>query len=1165
MTKYSGRTATPLTQKTTTAKWLFYVTLLLAMTLTGAAGFAQTVTGSIRGTVTDATGAVVPGAQVNALEVSTGVVTKTVTDHTGTYNFQSLRIGTYQVTAAKPGFSTIKFKPFSLEIDQIAKVDIKLPVGDVSVNVDVAADSGSLLQTEDATLGTTITANTLESMPLPGQNFSAATIFVPGAVLPTIAQLGTTQGTERDTSLVNSTEPSFNGNRMSTNNYIFDGTDINEPLQNTIAYNPAPEAIGQMRVITGNADAEYGNVNGGEILVVTKSGTNKFHGSLYDFYENQNWQANSFANKYLPIPAAKAKFHQSQFGATFGGPVYKNKLFFFADFLGFRNTTASTATPISVPSRRMRTGDFSEFLGAPNEFGQVIPASQYIQLYNTSAGLNAATPYGTSPANPSNTLGNQLPILNPVAQYLFAHPEFYPLPNQPSSNVNSPDTNNYAGYNKSAYVNNQGDIRVDYVPSQKDNLNARFTHGGSYDLPIVAILSFQFPSGSDYPFWNGVLNEVHTFTPNLQNEIRGGYTRVRNLSGVPVDSTGNFPAGSDTKVGYPYPSPYPGFTETNISSAEKNVGTLGVVQNYIDNIFDYGDTVTWLHGKHIVKGGAQVLRYQENFYYGGNTGTMGEFAYNGQYTKDTSLSALGKGYGFADFVIDASELQAVNGLAGRAGQRQYRLAFFGEDEWKVTPSLTLNLGLRYGYDQPLYEVNNKEVNVDVRNPQNCPACLIVAGQNGASRALYNAFHTEFMPRVSFAYQMNSQMVIRGGYAITDDFEGMGAAQRLTANPPYVPAYQYTSLAPTATSGGTPIKVSQGFTVGATSGGLTSKYNAWDPNIKPELIQQYNLTLQTALGSRFTFQIGYVGNVAQHLVIPEPINQDAIPGNSASQPFAKLVGVGGQVYETSAEGYSNYNAMQVQLRQRQWHGLEATFNYTFSKNMTNNPGYFGIGGVDGPSVYPQNVYDPHGDYGVSGFDTRNAVNFVGTYALPFGRGRDYGSHVNRYVDWALGGWKISATAVMYSGFPITIGSSNPGNTNNASARANQYRPLIIRNRSLAHWFGTDASAIPCAGANNGSCAYGADLGPVPGSPSPFGTARVGTERAPGYRQVDVSAFKQFHTYKEQYIQFRADAFNVGNISSYAAPGSTATTLSTFGQITSTLSPARQIQLSLKYEF
>ena len=354
---------------------------------------------------------------------------------------------------------------------------------------------------------------------------------------------------------------------MQTNNYIFDGTDINEPLQNTIAYNPAPEAIGEMRVITGDARAEYGNVNGGEVLMVTKAGTNKFHGSLYSFYENQDGTANTWANDYNKV--AKGVFHQNQFGATVGGPVFKNKLFFFADYLGFRETTAGTQV-ISLPSVRMRTGDFSEFLGAPNSFGQSIPSTQYIQFYNTANGTAAATPY----------VNDQLPVLNPVAKYVFANPQFYPAPNRASTNVNSPDTNNYGGYNKSAVVNNQGDIRVDYVVSAKDNLSARFTHGGSYDTPIVSVLAFQFPGGDDYPFWNGVLNEVHTFRSNLQNQFRAGYSRIWDLGGIPSDSFGNFPTDSDSKVGYPYASPYPGFTESNISSAEKNIGTLGIGAGY---------------------------------------------------------------------------------------------------------------------------------------------------------------------------------------------------------------------------------------------------------------------------------------------------------------------------------------------------------------------------------------------------------------------------------------------------------------------------------------------------------------------------------------------------------------------------------------------------------
>ena len=411
---------------------------------------AQTVTGSIRGLVTDPSGAVVPGSEITAINVNTGVKTKTTTDRTGNYNIQTLSVGSYKVTAARQGFKTTSVGPISLEIDQIAKIDVKLEVGEVSATVEVASESGAILQTENAALATTITANTLESMPLPGQNFSAATVFVPGAVLPTYGSLGSTQGTERVTSFAASTQPSFNGNRMQTNNYIFDGTDINEPLQNTIAYNPAPEAIGQMRVITGNADAEYGNVNGGEILTVTKSGTNKFHGSLYAFYENQDGTANLWSNNYNKI--AKGVFHQNLFGGTFGGPVFRNKLFFFVDYEGFRQTSAGTSV-ISVPSRRMRKAiSLSSWAHRTNLISPFL-------RHNTSS---CTTPR-TASRQRTPYVNNQIPVNNPVAQYIFAHPEFYPLPNRPSTNANSPDTNNYGGYNKSAVVNNQGDVRVDYV------------------------------------------------------------------------------------------------------------------------------------------------------------------------------------------------------------------------------------------------------------------------------------------------------------------------------------------------------------------------------------------------------------------------------------------------------------------------------------------------------------------------------------------------------------------------------------------------------------------------------------------------------------------------------------------------------------------------------
>lgn len=1129
---------------------------LALLAVTGLSVSAQTVTGSIRGTVTDRAGAVVAGAQVTATNTGTGVAVTTKTDHSGDYNIQTLPIGTYTVSATKQGFSTTVQNAFTLEIDQIARVDLKLQVGAVTTTVEVPADLGAILQTEDSTLGTTVTGNTLTNMPLSGQNFDAATLFVPGAVLPSYEYIGGHDGTERDTDWY--TLPSFNGNRGQNNNYVLDGVEINETLNNSIGYNPAPEATQEIRVITGNANAEFGNVSGGEVLMVTKGGTNIYHGSLYSFYENQDLTANLWSNNYNHI--AKGVFHQNQFGATFGGPIRKDKLFFFGDFEGFRNTAAGTGTA-SVPTTRMRKGDFSEFLGAPNDSGQVIPSTAYIQLYNTSKGLTPPVPY----------VNNQIPINNPVAKFLFAHPSVYPLPNRPSQTSTSPDSSNYAAPTKSIIANNQGDARVDYTLAAHDSINARFSMGDAWDATPLTVLPITFPGGDEYPFIGGVLNEVHTFSSALQNQFRAGYSRIGWQQAEPDDTTGLFGKSGNATVGIPFPNqPYSGFSQINLSSVESNVGTRASATTFYDNIFDYGDDVSWLHGKHFFKFGAQSLRYQQNYFYPSTTGVLGYFSYTGVYTANSTAAVTGgpkvSGYGYADFLLDDSSSQQVGGVAGRVGVRQYRLAFYAQDDWKLTPNLTLNIGLRYGYDQPMYEVNNKEVNVNTDNPSSCtnldtPAnpCLQFAGQNGNSRALYNAFYKGFMPRVGFAYQFNPGVVFRGGYGITDDFEGTGGNLRPTQNPPFIFSYVNNGLSPTATTPGTPSPVENGFSSGSGNVANTStRYQAFVHNLHPALIQQYNFATQFLLNRRTTGQIGYVGEVGQHLIVPEQANQYTTPGVPSTGPYYNLVGSGGIVYVTQSEGYDNYNALQVTVRQRETHGLEYTFNYTWAKSMTNNPGFYGVVGVDNNSVFQQNIYNPHGDYGPSGFDTRNAVNFTAVYALPFGHGRDFGKNWNRWIDEAAGGWKISGDAILYSGFPITITSSNFANANASTARANQYLPLRVKSRTLSNWFGTDPSAKPCNGAFNGTCAYGTEL------TNTFGTARVNTERAPGYRIIDMSVFKEFTTWREQSIVFRADSFNAFNMASYSAPTQSVSSAS-FGLIASTLSPARQYQFSIKYRF
>jgi len=1095
---------------------------------------AQTITATVRGTILDESGAVLSKSSVTATNVNTGVKTKTITGQDGLYSIQFLTIGTYTITATAPGFETATVGPFELQIDQIAKVDIKMKIGSVSASVQVEAETSPVLETEHVTLGTSFSSKMLENISVDGDNFQTLTLFMPGAVNPGYST-NSTAGAERQTNASSGT--SFNGNRQQGNNYVLDGIEINETLNNLAGYNPNPEALQEMRVISANADAEYGGVNGGEMLMVTKGGTNKIHGSLYDRFRDQLMAANTYSNNRSGI--AKTVFHQSMFGATIGGPIKKNKLFYFGDYEGVRNVSAGTGTA-SVASAAMRTGDFSELLTANK-----------IQLYNTTNGTKSATPY----------TNNQIPINNSVAKYLFAHPEVYPLPNHASASASSTVSSNYHAPTQKIIVNDQGDLRVDYTMNTKDTLMGRFSVGDAYDATTKTPLAITFPASNDYPFHSVVANWVHVFSPALINEFRTGYTRVFWRHSIPNDTTGEFGINGNNVVGIPFTNQaFEGFSAMTFASGITSVGNAAIATTYVENTFNYGDNFTWQRGKHLTKFGAQIARYQQNNFYPGNDGALGTFDYGTEYTFNPNVKT-GKGYPFAEFVMDEAYFSGVGGVAGPVGQRQFRDSFYVQDDWKFRPNLTFNVGVRYGYDQPIYEVNNKQLNVDISNPSTCTStsgCLEYAGKNGNSRALYKSFFGEVMPRFGFAWQINPRNVLRGGYGITDYMEGTGSNLRLTMNAPFLYQYEDNATTPTTTSGGSPIATSTGFSSGSKTT-IQTTYRAWDKNLRPTFVQQYNLTWQYLFLPHTSLQTSYVGEIAQHLIVPVELNEwTAVGGGPTAAPFYNLVGNTGVVDLTESEGVSNYNALQMVLHGEHGQRLQYTVNYTWSKAMTNNPGFYTVNGVSGANSFWQDIRNPRADYGPSAFDTRQAINGTLIFKMPFGRKEKWGSNLNSVVDKAVGGWRLSGNAFFYDGFPVTITSPNNANLNAPTARANQYRKLIIKNQSKNNWFGTDASVTACTGADDGICAYGYE------QVGKLGTAHVNTERAPNYKIVNMSIFKTFPTIKGETLEFRMDGYNILNMSSYSAPNNSVSSAS-FGEISSTVSPARQFQFNLRYLF
>ena len=458
----------------------------------------------------------------------------------------------------------------------------------------------------------------------------------------------------------------------------------------------------------------------------------------------------------------------------------------------------------------------------------------------------------------------------------------------------------------------------------------------------------------------------------------------------------------------------------------------------------------------------------------------GSFSYTGTYTSNLN-AANGAGYGPADFVLGRIFGTSLANPLGKVGNRQWRAAGFFQDDFKVAARLTLNLGLRYEFDQPWYEQNNKTANVlpggTVEYAGHVPAGAVAGSIVCPTRACYNANYKQIMPRLGFAYELNPKTVIRGGYGISSFFEGYSFNQRLTSSPPFTEAINQSAPSPTKTSGGTPFTVANAFSQPFGSDPAYDLYSVWPQDTQPAYIQQYNLTVEHAITNELSVSMGYHGQNGDHLDDYRNGNQltaaqaQDLGGNCGASvipavdqtPYFALVGECGSILITESEGKMNYNSGQLTVRQRTHYGLEYTLNYTWAKSLTDSSGNYAVGALpynswNGLSV--QNGYDLMADWGPSAIDIRHSMNFVSVYDLPFGRGRAFGGNAKGPLDAAFGGWRLATTAILYSGFPVTIFGPDASNTNNAGwgfSRANQYHPMIIRNRSLQDWWGNDQSA------------------------------------------------------------------------------------------------------------
>jgi len=1066
--------------------------MLLVLGVLPATALAQTGAASLTGIVNDQSGAAVPGATVTATNQATNVAYTALSNEAGTYTITSVPVGMYVVKAELSSFKTATTKPMQLEAMQIARVDFKLELGTLAETVEVTGES-SVLQTETATVGEVISGTTLSSLPLNGRNTGQLSLLLPGVVTPNPSSFTGARNTG------SGGRPYVNGNREQTNNYTIDGVDMNETIDNLVAYQPSPDALIEISVETNNYAADTGNVAGAVISNVIKSGSNLFKGNAFEFYRNSRMDANSWSNNRSN--AAKPRRRQDIFGGTLGGPILRNKVFFFGDYQGTRFNAPGFET-ISVAPATWRSGD-----------------------------LSSVTATIKDPQTGQAFAGNQIPSnrISPIARGILSNTTLYPLPNRTVSGV----TNNYVGETLTTVRAYQGDGRVDWNASAKDKIFGRLSWAEFQSRTPKRAIPLLLGSSQDAPFRNVAFNWNRIFNPSLVNEFLFGYNQIAIVNHT-LDWSGI--GNANATFGIAGGQPIPGLSSIGWGSGLSAIGAGASDSDTLDKTYQINEKVTWLAGRHTMKFGGQLLHFVQRRFYAGNNGLLGLFTYGGAFT----------GFPFSDFLFDQVATKGRGSSTDPWTHLHNRSALYVQDDFKVTQALTVNLGMRWAYTQPVVEKDNREANFDLKTGQQ----ILAKDGSRESRALYKAYMKGFEPRLGFAWRPQDQWVFRGGYGISQYMEGTGANLRLPLNPPFF--FESAAQFDSTTGAGT---LGSGFADLKPQDQPSGQVRAWDPNLRPQFTQQWNVFAEYLLTPSTSANIGYVGHKATHLVTPVEGNQP-LPGTGDVSTWAPLnqrrplyatAPLITNISTTAARGRSDYNGLQVSVRQRNVKGFEYLASYTLSRTRTNNLGYYGSGGVNAEGAYWMNAYQPEWNYGYAFFDARHNLVVSANYELPFGRGQTWGSDVSPVVDAILGGWRLSGILQARSGFPVTVtdGSAPSLQGVRGNERPNCVGNPVPSDQSITHWLDINAFSRAPRGT--------------------WGNCPIGVARAPKYNNVDAVLAKQFKAGGDRYFEFRTEAFNLLNHPSFGPPARDINSPNTFGTITSTVSTARTVELVFKFYF
>jgi Carboxypeptidase regulatory-like domain/TonB-dependent Receptor Plug Domain len=1152
--------------------------------LIGRVASAQVDQGTITGVVQDASNAVIPGVQVKLTGTDTGLVLQNQTNGSGIYVFTPVKIGNYKISATSPGFETTTRENLHLDLEQRLNVVLVLKPGAVTETVTVT-DEIPLLQTQEGSVGQVINTESLNDTPLNGRNWVYIAQLTAGVTPP----FGGTRGSGTGDFLAN-------GLSAEQNNFVLDGVDNNSNIpdfMNGASYlqRPPPDALAEFKIQTSNYNAEFGHSAGAVVNASIKSGTNRIHGDLWEYVRNTDLDATNW-NALTNPP-----YHENQFGATLGFPILKEKLFYFGDVEANRISSAQTNT-LTVPTPLMRTGNFSELLNT-SLTGQAHPINLYIP---NSGGNMDTTGQSTVNRQSCNSVANVLCTnqIDTAAQKIL---NLYPAEAGPNVGL----TYNNLVVNVPSHNDTwQWDQRMDWNISQKDQVYTRYSYNhqqGHTAPPLGPVLdgsgygSFE----NDFLAENGMFSETHIFRPTFVNEFRFGY----NWGDFKfVQPNANTDIATQLGLGgLPYTPGYGGLPSVSVSGIT-GWGTNGFEpMAKTQNVYQILDNVTKILGNHSLKFGVAL----ENLRFGATLGGTkhGAYSYTGLYTSSPK-SSIATGSGVADFLVNQMHNTSITNTDNVDDQQSYNSAYV-QDDWRATTRLTLNLGVRYDYYQPFKEMPGLQANFVVTGPlgigtgsavyqipsqaQNVPIAAaftqLLAANNVAieyvnNNRLLTSQDTDFAPRVAFAYRADPKTVINGGFGIFYGGLQNEGGGNLGVNYPFT--LSASIPAPSCSAGNCPsigLTLENGLSAQLANGLQnfisSPSFHSTDPHIKEPYTEDYNLSVQQALSNSLVATVGYVGNVSRHIELygapnTAPLLLAAGKSTTSSNPFPGLGGVG----QISYSGVGTYNALQAKMEKRYSNGLSFLGTYTWAHALDDSSD---AGGIQTAIGYRQEAIIPVIDELTnSAYDVRHRITFNGNYQLPFGRGRAY-LNDSRLADLAVGGWSTSLTFVAQTGIPFTVTPNNSGPAG-GTARAIPVRnpfspggtpdpsnPTITcapSTRNKTNWYNPCAFANPPAGTSITT--------PVTdiATAISFLGGRSNTIYGPGYNRVNMSLFKNFITVREQYLQFRADAFNLFNHPSLNNPSLTGLN-STGGGITAPKSlqantpDARFFQLALKYSF